>query len=489
MCNPNVLSFNKKKEHKNCDDSDITEKKIRIGEVTRSEDHEVRLENLRKTVLYGSLSTAFLIGGFSICMPYTQARRDELNCDALCQGSITSFRSLLNLIGSVLLGRLSDGRIFGKSGRKVCLYIGAFGSSVDFLIMGSTFSINGIWWSVIFGSLLQHNFLILKAMIADCYENIDQYLISVKSSSTSSSAVRASSIGKIGMSVGLAFMVGPIIGGYFVKDFEHGILVALGFIFISVFFIYKIPNYDSHAKKKENDEKESSVKAIGASFFDFMKVKAARSPAAVFLMIVRTLMGLAYHIFNTIWTASLKRRFQFGPADYGRFFSFIGLGFALSQGFVAGRLVRAFGPKRRTLLISLCCIALGAGRWLAFHTQSIQVVYVLFFFIITALGVMNTVISADTSKIASSDEIGGLTGLLDAVQSASGIMGPIIGGVLGRISWGKDINSTNSFAPLVAVVTTYGVILILVVTGYEKYVINMEITNKSPKETLIKKEN
>jgi len=325
--------------------------------------------------------------------------------------------------------------------------------------------------------------------MGDCYENIDQHLISVKSSPTSSSAVRASSIGKIGMSSGLAFMVGPMIGGYFVKDFDQSILIALGFIFISVFFIYKIPNHDSHAKKKQNDEKESSVKTIGANFFDFMKVKAARSPAAVFLMIVRTLMGLAYYIFNTIWTASLKRRFQFGPSDYGRFFSFIGLGFALSQGFVAGRLVRAFGPKRRTLLISLCCIALGAGRWFAFQTQSIRVVYILFFFIITALGVMNTVISADTSKIASSDEIGGLTGLLDAVQSASGIMGPIIGGMLGQISWGTDINSTNSFAPLVAVVTIYGIILILVLTGYEKYVINMEIIKKSSKETSIKKEN
>jgi len=206
-----------------------------------------------------------------------------------------------------------------------------------------------------------------------------------------------------------------------------------------------------------------------------LKLKAAKSPAAIFFMLIRTAMGLAYHIFNTVWTVSLKTRFQFGPADYGRFFSFIGLGFALSQGFFAGRLVQFFGPKRRVLLIQFCCIALGVGRWFAFQTNSLSLVYILFALIITALGVMNTIITADTSKIASSDEIGGLLGLLDAVQSGAGMLGPIIGGILGQVTWGKSENQeANTFAPMVAVVGLYGFIFCLVLYGYDKYVVEEE---------------
>lgn len=429
-------------------------------------------ENLRKTVLYGSISTAFLIGGFSICMPYSQSRRDELNCDALCQGSMTSVRSFLNLIGSVLLGRLSDGTATG-GGRKICLYIGTLGSFLDFIIMGTTFSIRGMWWSLVFGSLLQHNFGILKAMIADCYEQIDSCTGTTDDKTLSSPASRANSVGKIGMSVGLAFMIGPIVGGFAVGTFDHAILLGLFFVFISAVFILKIPNSQATVSKDDNTKNPSSSSSNGIS--SFLKLKAARKPAAIFFMFIRVAMGLAYHIFNTVWTVSLKTRFQFGPSDYGKFFSFIGLGFALSQGFLAGRLVRWFGPKRRVLLIQLCCVSLGLGRWFAFQTQSLRAVYFLFSFIITALGVMNTIITADTSKIASSDEIGGLVGLLDAVQSAAGMVGPMIGGILGQISWGKAHDATtNTTAPMIAVVGLYGIIFVMVLFGYDKFVVQEE---------------
>ena len=40
---------------------------------------------------------------------------------------------------------------------------------------------------------------------------------------------------------------------------------------------------------------------------------------------------------------ALRERFNFSPKDYGRYYSFIGFGFAISQGFVAKYLVKNFG--------------------------------------------------------------------------------------------------------------------------------------------------
>lgn len=441
---------------------------------------EKRRNNLNEVVFYGCFSAALSLGGFAICMPFFQSRRDELNCDVLCQGSMTSLRSFLNLIGSVIIGRLSD----NLSDRKKCIYLGALASIADFIILGSTFSISGLWWGSVFGSLLQHNFSIMKAIIADCYEEIDRCLENEGATTRTSSAERASSIGKLGMSAGLAFMVGPAVGGYAVKNFNHAIMLGSVCVITSLIFTSRIPRCNP-PKKREKEEKE--VTSSSQELLNFFNLKAARSPPAIFFMTIRTAMGLAYHIFNTVWNVCLKNRFEFGPSDYGRFFSFIGLVFALSQGFVAGRLVRWFGPKRRIPLILICCLSLGFGRWFVFQTQDLRVVYLLFSFIITALGTMNTIIAVDTSKMASSDEIGGLMGLLDAVQSASGMLGPIIGGVLGQISWGRDNEdfTTNVNATLAAVVGLYVFIFFLVYFGYEKFVVKEEMKREKTTDTAI----
>lgn len=175
---------------------------------------------------------------------------------------------------------------------------------------------------------------------------------------------------------------------------------------------------------------------------------------------------MAFHIFQTIWTASLKSRFDFGPADHGKFMSFIGLTYALSQGFVAKHLLRAFGantPKDRVRVVLACCAALGLGRYVAFETNSLVVVYAMFGLIVTALGVVNTVLTADTSHLASSEEIGGVFGILAAVENAAGMLGPILGGLLAYIDPIR--------APLLAVVGLYVVVFALVWWGYEPLVL------------------
>ena len=181
-----------------------------------------------------------------------------------------------------------------------------------------------------------------------------------------------------------------------------------------------------------------------------LNVPAARSPAALLFMTIRVSMALAFHIFQTIWTSSLKTRFDFGPSDHGKFMSFIGLTYALSQGFVAKFLLTKFGaktPKDRVRVVLACCVALGAGRYVAFHTTSLTVVYCMFALIVTALGVVNTVLTADTSHLASSEEIGGVFGILAAVENGAGMLGPILGGSLAYMD--------PIQAPLLAVVGLY----------------------------------
>ena len=415
-------------------------------------------DQLRRGTMYGSLSVALLIMSFSLTMPHLQSRRDALGCDALCYGSLMSTRSLLSLIGSALMGRLSD---ISTNSRTYCLWAGSLASLAGMLIAANTYSITGMWLSMIPGALLQQNFDIFKALFSDYHDAVG----------TSTPAERASSVGMLGMAVGLAFMAGPLAGATVLNTYEQANAAGIIAIVLSGVLIYKLPPGIAQIKKQQSATPPSGVLSI-------LNVRAARSPSGILFILIRVSMSLAFHIFQTIWTTSLKRRFDFGPSDHGKFMSFIGLTYALSQGILAKLLLQRLGgnssPKQRVQMILAACVTLGVGRYVAFQTDSLLVVYLLFGMIVTSLGLVNTILTADTSHLASSDEIGSLFGILAAAESAAGMLGPILGGSLAYVHPVQ--------APLAAVLGLYSFVFIIVAWYYERLVLNSGFQMKHSEE-------
>jgi MFS family permease len=433
------------------------------------------------------VSILLLISGMSITYPHMQSRRDELGCDSLCYGTMTSVRSALGLIGTALVGRLSDrngsvlARTLGSlgtlssstgsaSGRRACLYLGTFATLVGLTITASMHSLRGLWLSMMPDALLQHNFDVFKALLSEYHNDIDYFEAHHKNNekendSKSSSPSRSGSVGKLGMAVGISFMIGPMIAAVASPSFQVAIYFAIICTIFSGIVIYHLPLPVRAVQKHDNDVGKGHAvqsKTNAFSVATILKPKTRESRAAMMLLVLRLNMSLAFQIFNTIWPASLKSRFNFGPSDHAKFMSFIGITYAFSQGFLAKRLVTMGGKDGKVKIIMLCCAILGVGRFIAYTTRSIVVVYITFCFIINALGTMNTVITADTGSIAPSDEIGAMFGILQAAESAAGIGGPFIGGVISRL--GTD-------APLFAVVGIYSFLFVLVYWGYAKYVV------------------
>jgi MFS family permease len=145
---------------------------------------------------------------------------------------------------------------------------------------------------------------------------------------------------------------------------------------------------------------------------------------------------------------------------------------SFSQGFLAKRLVERCGKNGKAFVIMACCVVLGVGRYIAYYTESLLVIYATFFFIINALGTLNTVVTADTGAIAPSNEVGALFGILEASQSAAGMIGPFVGGLISHYL-GKD-------APLIAVVGVYCLLFTFVSWGYELYVISCSNDGAKP---------
>jgi len=377
---------------------------------------------------------------------------------------MTSARSTLTLVGSTIIGKCSDSKALDKIGgaRRAFLILGGAAAGLDLLISSQATSINALWVSMIPSALFQQNFTVLKALFIEYHDE------------SASAAERAGRVGKLGMAAGLAFMAGPLLGSVF-KEHRTAAMFAAFCLLGAMFFIALLPTPPKSTSTLKNNKEDkladkNNKSLSSSSSFGFGRlvpdlVPAARTPPAVFIMVSRICMGLAFHIFQTIWAVALRERFNFGPKDYGRYYSFIGFGFAISQGFLAKYLLKKFGDsdRGRTQLLLACAVILGGGRFMAYHTNNIVVVYVVFGVIITALGVINTIFTADTSKIASPSELGGLFGVLGSMESLAGISGPILGGMLARY-----IHPIRG--PLFAVLALYGIVFAMIYFGYERIV-------------------
>mmetsp|Transcript_14535 Transcript_14535/g.47359 ORF Transcript_14535/g.47359 Transcript_14535/m.47359 type:complete len:232 (+) Transcript_14535:785-1480(+) len=184
-----------------------------------------------------------------------------------------------------------------------------------------------------------------------------------------------------------------------------------------------------------------------------VSLPSARSPGGLLLLGIRCLAGFAFHLFQVVWQPSLKRRFpDFTTADLSKFMTFVGILYAVSQGYVAQRaLAFAHARNRTPSALILCCAVLCSGRLVAVSTTSLALIYAAYAAVIVALGVFNAALTSAVQRVAGPTERGGFYGLLSAVESVCGILGPIAGGLIA--TWGGS--QAPEFLVCVIVVLLY----------------------------------
>ena len=133
---------------------------------------------------------------------------------------------------------------------------------------------------------------------------------------------------------------------------------------------------------------------------------------------------------------------------------------ASPQGLIAKWAVKRAGDDPTKLLL-LCIALLGGARPFVLHTTSVGVVYALYVPMVIALGVMNTAITTACSSLADKDQLGGLFGVLESVESIAGIVGPTLGGLAA---------SYHEQLPLATVLGCYSGCFILVALFFPRHV-------------------
>merc|ERR1712032_1510971 len=122
--------------------------------------------------------------------------------------------------------------------------------------------------------------------------------------------------------VGFSFMFGGGIGGKLLSSYSQAQMISAAVVSCAVPLILLMPSPNTTAPPA------SSSQGFLAGLRAMVMLPVLRLPGSVLMIFIRAGMGLAFHIFITIWTPSLAERFAFTPKDHGQFMGFVGLAYA-----------------------------------------------------------------------------------------------------------------------------------------------------------------
>jgi len=247
---------------------------------------------------------------------------------------------------------------------------------------------------------------------------------------------RAKTLGTVGASLSLGFIVGPMVGGLLGgADAASATLLWPGLAAASVclialagaFFFLK----ESLPPEKRAVARKAGDPTGGAGAFR----QVLKRPVLGSLLGVGFLAYLAMAAFETNFPFWAGDRFRWGPREIGLSFTYLAVLVVTTQGLLVGPLVKRFGEKR-LLLAGLTSYVFG----LLVMTQSIFWGVMLFGITFTTTGsaLYMTTMNSLVSKQAGDSERGLVLGTFNTASWFGRALGPGLIALLGIAGLGRD---------------------------------------------------
>jgi DHA1 family tetracycline resistance protein-like MFS transporter len=340
--------------------------------------------------------------GFGLILPLLPYYAESFGASDTIIGLLVASYAAAQLVGAPLLGRFSD-----RFGRKPILELSLLGTLVSFLLLGFAQTLWVLFIARIFDGLTGGNISVAQAYITDVTDEKN----------------RAKGLGMIGAAFGLGFILGPATGGllsqygYAVPAFAAAGLVSINLLMVVLW----LPESLSPEKRVALSMAEKPRATLTAL------LAALRRPFSGSLLITRFFFGLAFAIFQTIFSLYALRRFDLDAQQTGFVLTYVGLLSVIVQGGLVGRLSKRFSDDV-LIFTSVALMAVSLLGW-AF-APSVPVLLVILAPVALAGGVLNTIISSALTKAVQPHEIGGILGLSASIESLTRVIAPTLGGLL-----------------------------------------------------------
>ena len=379
--------------------------------------------------------------GLTVIIPLLPLYATAFGADAVVIGALGTAYPLFQLIGSPLLGGLSD-----RLGRKPVLVFSQIGTFLGFLILGFSNTLALLFLARIVDGFTGGNIVVAQAAITD----------------STTERTRTQGLGLIGAAFGLGFVIGPAISGIALaatgNDYRVPAFIAAGFSLLSILLTavwFKETLPESRRGKHRTPAAGSIVNRALA---------ALRDPRIGGLLLLMFMQQLIFGGFEQLLSLFTLMRLGMNAAGNTLLFLLIGVVLVLVQGKYIGPLSRRFGERKliyagaallgvgliltalspnvtvpwysraelvqemehgTTDTINIALPADGNGGWLGFAWIALSLVPVTI-----GAGLLGPSINSLITRRASSEEAGKVLGVSSALRSAANAITPLMGGTI-----------------------------------------------------------
>ncbi len=340
--------------------------------------------------------------GFGLILPLLPYYATRFGASAFLIGLLTASYSAAQIIGSPILGRLSD-----RFGRRPILMVSIAGTAVSFLILGSASALWMLFAGRMFDGLTGGNFTVAQSYITDVTTAKD----------------RARGLGLTGAAFGLGFIIGPALGGL-LSQWGYGVpaYVAAAVATLNVLLVvFLLP--ESLSAERKAELAASPRGGVTAKRL----LEALRRPLFGDALELRFFFGFAFATFQTMFSLWALKHLGLGPQAIGLLLAYVGILSVIVQLALIGPLTRRFS-EGLLLVVTLGVAGVFFFGWGV--SPNVPVLLVVLTPLCFAISIQNTVSQSVLSKTVGPTEVGGAFGLSSAVQNVGSIAAPIIGGAI-----------------------------------------------------------
>lgn len=310
-------------------------------------------------------------------------------------GYLSAVYALMNFIMGPVLGGLSD-----RFGRRPVLLISMGTLAVDFIIMGLAQTISVLFIARVLSGMSGATHSTASAYIAD----------------TTEAGERARAFGMLGAAFGLAFIIGPGIGGLLAAIdprapfFAAAALCAVNF----AYGLFVLPESLGREDRRAFDWKRANP--FGA-FQHFVKL-----PHIAWLILGVGLYQFAHWVYPSTFNYFGRVRFGWDEAMVGLALVAVGVGSAVVQAGLIGVIMKRLGPARTVALglgatvIAMTGYGLAPLGWMVFLIIPVGALGGLF------APAMNQIMTSRTARNAQ----GELQGALASLNALGAMVAPLV---------------------------------------------------------------
>lgn len=321
---------------------------------------------------------------------------ESANLQTAWYGAIMVSYGLMQFCSAPVIGAISD-----RVGRRPVLLIGICGLAMMMIIPAVSSSLWLILLSRIVGGLMSSNIVVAQAYIADI----------------TSADNRTAAFGRIGAIFGIAFIVGPAIGG-FLGDHDPRLpfIVASCLCFLNFLYgLFILP--ESLTAKATTPLKISNLNPFKTLWTLLKDVQLLP------ILSIITLYTLSQSLIQCTWALYTEHRYHWTPELIGLSIFALGGSITLTQGLLLPKIAQALRPKT-IVIVGLCIgsmalagIALSPLGWLS---ASLLCIFAF-------MGIIGPTLQAEVSRRGCTQTQGTRLGAISSLNSFTGAISPVIG--------------------------------------------------------------